>query len=230
MDSPSAPAHDLEHATVLTLSVSEMDNNVYLVTSKATGAQLLIDAAADAPAIEGLVRSGAGDAAAPARVEVIATTHQHWDHVRALASLARSTGAELAAGTDDAAAIEESESVTVGHRLAHGDTLSVGDLELSCVHLRGHTPGSIALVLRDRPAGSPEDAEAATLVFSGDSLFPGGVGNTGGDASRFAQLYDDVSSRLFDAYDDAVVLPGHGAPTTLAAERPSLPEWRARGW
>ncbi|WP_288025941.1 MBL fold metallo-hydrolase, partial [Arthrobacter sp.] len=95
-------------------------------------------------------------------------------------------------------------------------------ISLHAVHLRGHTPGSIAYVLTDG---------GTTLIFSGDSLFPGGVGNTENDPERFTALLDDVEERLFGAYpDDAVVLPGHGDATTLGAERPSLPEWRGRGW
>ena len=62
-------------------------------------------------------------------------------------------------------------------------------------------------------------------------LFPGGVGNTWGDADRFAQLLADVTSRLFDPLpDETWVYPGHGGDTTIGAERPQLAEWRERGW
>ena len=101
--------------------------------------------------------------------------------------------------------------------------MTFGQVTLEVIHLRGHTPGSVALVYRD-PAGHPH-------VFTGDSLFPGGVGNTQSDAGRFASLIDDVEHRLMDPLpDDAWVYPGHGADTTIGAERPSLPTWRARGW
>jgi glyoxylase-like metal-dependent hydrolase (beta-lactamase superfamily II) len=102
--------------------------------------------------------------------------------------------------------------------------VQVGDQVLEVVHLRGHTPGSIALVWR-----GPEGA--GTHLFTGDSLFPGGVGNTQQDAERFRSLIDDVEARLFDVLpDDTWVYPGHGRDTTLGAERPHLGEWRERGW
>lgn len=211
--------HDLQNLTIRRISVSEMDNNVYLLTAKASGAQLLIDAADDLPAIQGLLQDAAADTAATPKLELIATTHQHWDHVRALKELVDATGARTAAGTDDADALP----VGVDVRLSHGDVGNFDGFDLSAVHLRGHTPGSIAFVYED-PAGP-------THIFSGDSLFPGGVGNTQKDPERFNQLISDVSERLFDAYpDDTVVHPGHGKPTTLGAERPHLEEWRSRGW
>lgn len=196
-----------------------MDNNVYLLTAKGSGAQLLIDAADDLPAIEGLLQDAAADSAAAPHLALVATTHRHWDHVRALPGLVESTGAKTAAGTEDAPELPVPADVLLGH----GDVLNLEGFDVTAVHLRGHTPGSVALVYRD-PAGPAH-------IFSGDSLFPGGVGNTGKDPGRFAQLITDVSGRLFDVYpDDTVVHPGHGKPTTLGAERPHLQEWRARGW
>jgi glyoxylase-like metal-dependent hydrolase (beta-lactamase superfamily II) len=211
--------HDLRDITIRRISVSGMDNNVYLLTAKTSGEQVLIDAADDAPAIQQLLRDAAGDTSATPRLALIATTHQHWDHVRALKEIVGATGAPTAAGTDDAAALP----VAVDRNLEHGDTVAVDGLTLTAVHLRGHTPGSIAFVYGD--------PEGPAHIFSGDSLFPGGVGNTQNDPQRFTQLLDDVTQRLFGAYpDDAVVHPGHGKPTTLGAERPHLEEWRARGW
>ena len=108
--------------------------------------------------------------------------------------------------------------------MEHGDTVTVGEHTLEVVHLRGHTPGSIALVWR-----GPGDA--GVHVFTGDSLFPGGVGNTQKDPARFASLIDDVEQRLFGTLpDETWVYPGHGKDTTIGAERPHLEEWRARGW
>jgi len=211
--------YDLPALTIRGISVSDMDNNVYLLTAKESGAQLLIDAADDLPAIQQLLADGAADTSAAPRLELIATTHQHWDHVRALKELAEATGAPTAAGTDDADALP----VAVDQRLGHGDKVAVDGFELAAVHLRGHTPGSIAFVY--------QDPEGPAHIFSGDSLFPGGVGNTQKDPERFNQLLSDVTERLFGAYPDtAVVHPGHGRPTTLGAERPHLDEWRARGW
>jgi len=211
--------HDLRDITIRSISVSEMNNNVYLLTAKASGAQLLIDAADDLPAIQAMLADSAADAAVTPTLELIATTHQHWDHVRSLAALVEATGAPTAAGADDAEALP----VPVERTLEHGDTCAVDGFELTAVHLRGHTPGSIAFVY--------QDPEGPAQIFSGDSLFPGGVGNTQKDSERFTSLINDVTARLFEAYpDDTVVHPGHGSPTTLGAERPHLEEWRARGW
>ena len=211
--------YDLPALTIRSMSVSAMDNNVYLLTAKEGGAQLLIDAADDLPAIQQLLADGAGDSTAPAHLALVATTHQHWDHVRALKELVEATGAPTAAGADDADALP----VAVDRRLGLGEKVAVDGFELAAVHLRGHTPGSIAFVY--------QDPDGPAHIFSGDSLFPGGVGNTQQDPERFARLLSDVTERLFDAYPDtAVVHPGHGKPTTLGAERPHLAEWRARGW
>lgn len=212
------PFHDFGDITLRSISVSEMANNVYLLTQRKTGVQILIDAAADAPAILQLIAEGAGDAEVPASVQLIFTTHQHWDHVRALAELKQSTGAATACGADDADGIEVPMDRTVGD----GDRIDLPGIGLDLIHLRGHTPGSIALVLR------PDNAPVQ--IFTGDCLFPGGVGKTNSPA-EFASLIDDVSSRIFEVYDDDTVAhPGHGNPTTLGAERASLPQWRERGW
>ena len=211
--------YDLPALTIRSISVSEMDNNVYLLTAKESGAQVLIDAADDLPAIRQLLADGAADTGAGAHLALVATTHQHWDHVRALKELVDATGAPTAAGADDADALP----AAVDRRLVHGDTVAVDGFELTAVHLRGHTPGSIAFVY--------QDPEGPAHIFSGDSLFPGGVGNTQKDPERFNQLLSDVTERLFGTYPDtAVVHPGHGKPTTLGAERPQLGQWRARGW
>lgn len=214
---------DLADATVRSVSVSEMSNNIYLVTSKVDGSQLLIDAADDVSAIDELFASASSDSKVPPTLAGIATTHQHWDHIRALREYVERTGAVTYAGVDDVEGIAAGANVIITVPLSHGDSIAVGSVALECVHLRGHTPGSIAFVLRD--------SGGSTVIFSGDSLFPGGVGNTQGDPARFASLLDDVSSRLFEAYpDDALVLPGHGSTTTLGAERPNLAAWRIRGW
>ena len=211
--------HSLRDLTIRRISVSEMDNNVYLLTAKESGAQLLIDAADDLPAILELLSDAGADTAAVPKLTLIATTHQHWDHVRALPELVKTTGAMTAAGTDDAPELP----VPVDVLLDHGDVGNFDGFDVTAVHLRGHTPGSVALVYED-PAGPAH-------IFSGDSLFPGGVGNTQKDPERFKQLITDVTERLFAVYpDDTVVHPGHGKPTTLGAERPHLEEWRSRGW
>jgi glyoxylase-like metal-dependent hydrolase (beta-lactamase superfamily II) len=198
-------------------SVSAMDNNCYLLTCRTTGQQLLVDAADDVPRLVRLVAEGEVDGGRG--LALVVTTHRHWDHHRALAGVVAATGARTAAGRDDADALP----VPPDDRLDHGDTVTVGALQLDVVALRGHTPGSLALVLRSPDGG--------THAFTGDSLFPGGVGNTEQDPARFATLIDDVQRQIFDLLpDDTWVYPGHGADTTLGAERPALPAWRARGW
>lgn len=203
---------ELPGLTISKLAVSEMANNAYLLTCTATGEALLIDAAAEPDALLALV----GDTL----LRTVVTTHGHWDHHRALPEVVAATGAATVAHAADAADLP----VRVDRTVEHGEQVAVGEQSLEVVHLRGHTPGSIALVWRG--AG-----DAGTHVFTGDSLFPGGVGNTQQDASRFTSLLDDVEERLFGALpDETWVYPGHGGDTTLSAERPSLPEWRARGW
>jgi glyoxylase-like metal-dependent hydrolase (beta-lactamase superfamily II) len=209
---------ELPDAVIRKASVSAQDNNAYLITCRATGEQLLIDAADDAPRLLALVAEGGGG------LNLLLTTHQHWDHHRALVEVLASTGARSYAGRDDAPGLP----ITVDEVLDDGDEVRVGALRLTVRHLRGHTPGSVALILR---GGGSDGGGDGVHVFTGDSLFPGGVGNTRGDAEQFATLLDDVEQRLFAELPDATwVYPGHGKDTTLGAERPHLSEWRARGW
>jgi len=217
--------HDLADVTVRARSVSAMDNAVYVLTSKHTGAQVLIDAADDADAIRALLASADVDTPCETWVAAIVTTHRHWDHVRALAEIAaENEEARHCAGADDAEAITEATGVPVDVRLEHGGAVSVDGLRLDVIGLRGHTPGSVALAY-EGAEGEP------AVLFTGDSLFPGGVGNTEKDPARFSQLLGDVTERLFGVYDDGThVHPGHGRSTTLGAERPHLAEWAARGW
>jgi glyoxylase-like metal-dependent hydrolase (beta-lactamase superfamily II) len=204
---------DLPLLTIRKASVGTMANNVYLLTCVRTGDQLLIDAADDAARILSLLDEGNGS------LDVIVTTHQHWDHHRALVQVAASTSASTAAGEADADALP----VKPDRRLRQGDTITFGEVTLAVIHLRGHTPGSVALVYND-PQGHSH-------IWTGDSLFPGGVGNTQQDPRRFASLLDDVQTRIFDAYDDETwIYPGHGSDTTLGAERPHVQGWRERGW
>jgi glyoxylase-like metal-dependent hydrolase (beta-lactamase superfamily II) len=207
----------LPDAVIRKASVSAMDNNCYLITCRTSGEQLLIDAADDAPRLGRLVAESAPDGGRG--LALVVTTHQHWDHHRALAEVLAATGASSAAGRPDADGLP----VRPGRLLDHGDVVEVGRLRLDVVLLRGHTPGSVALVLRS--------ADGSTHAFTGDSLFPGGVGNTRGDAANFASLLDDVEARLFATLPDQTwVYPGHGKDTTLGTERPHLGEWRERGW
>ena len=213
----------LTDVSLRSIAVSELSNNVYLLTSATTGRQVIIDAADDVEAIEALVEAGAKDGpAGAAHVTDVLTTHRHWDHVRALKPIAERYDARTVAGANDAEAITEESGQPIDHPVAHGETLSFDGFSLEVIELRGHTPGSVAYVLRD--------SGGEVVIFSGDSLFPGGPGKTW-SSEDFASLMDDLEERIFDVFDDAVhVLPGHGDPTTLGAERPQIPEWRARGW
>jgi glyoxylase-like metal-dependent hydrolase (beta-lactamase superfamily II) len=211
---PGGPAdlRELPDVSIRKLSVSQMHNNCYLLTCRATGEQLLIDAADEAPRLLELVSEGGSGLA------TVVTTHQHWDHHRALPDVIAATSARTAAGRDDADALP----VPVDRPLDHGDTVKVGELPLEVIHLRGHTPGSVALVLRSR--------DGSTHVFTGDSLFPGGPGRTTNPLD-FTSLMDDLEARVFRVLpDETWFYPGHGNDSTLGVERPSIPEWRARGW
>ncbi|HZB18451.1 MAG TPA: MBL fold metallo-hydrolase [Blastococcus sp.] len=206
-----ADVRELPGLTISKLAVSEMANNVYLLRSTATGEGLLVDAAAEPEAVLALIGDGG--------VSTVVTTHGHWDHHRALPEVVEATGAVTVAGTADAADLP----VPVQRTVEHGDTLTVGDQTLGVVHLRGHTPGSIALVWRG-------PADAGVHVFTGDSLFPGGPGRTT-NPTDFHSLMDDLEERIFGRFDDSTwFYPGHGNDSTLGAERSHLEEWRARGW
>jgi glyoxylase-like metal-dependent hydrolase (beta-lactamase superfamily II) len=201
---------ELTALTLTKVSVGPMDNNAYLLRCRATGEQLLIDAAAEADRLLAL--------AGPAGLATVVTTHRHPDHWSALPDVVTATGAASLAHPADAGDIP-AVTATVGD----GGTVTVGDCVLEVIHLVGHTPGSIALLHRD-PGGG-------THLFTGDSLFPGGVGNTFGSATGFASLLRDVRHKLFDRLpDDTWFYPGHGRDSTLGAQRPHLPEWQARGW
>ena len=205
-----------------TLSVGPVDNRSYLLTDSGPGGSggwLLVDAANDADRLLALL-----DEAVPAATRgpgTVVTTHRHDDHVQALEAVADATAATTAAGEDDADALPRVPDV----RLGHGAVLVVGGHELQVIALRGHTPGSVALLA---PAGVLDDG--LPHLFTGDSLFPGGPGRTW-SPEDFTSLMDDLEARVFAVLgDDVVVHPGHGETTTLGAERPRLQEYRDRGW
>ncbi|MET3960081.1 glyoxylase-like metal-dependent hydrolase (beta-lactamase superfamily II) [Marmoricola sp. OAE513] len=207
---------ELSHLIITKVAVDpQMSNNCYVLRCRATDEQVLIDAADDAQALLNLL--GAAGA-----TKVI-TTHQHWDHHRALKAVAEATGAVVVAGEPDADAITEQTEVTVDDRVEHGDVIEFGKVRLEVIRITGHTPGSIVLKYDD-PDGTPH-------LWTGDSLFPGGVGNTFGDADAFVSLINDVEERIFGTLpDETWFYPGHGNDSQLGAERPHLAEWRERGW
>ena len=205
-----ADTRELPGLTITKVAVGPMDNNAYLLRCSQTGELALIDAANDASTLLALI----GDTP----LATIITTHQHWDHHAALQAVQHATGAATVAHPDDAPGLP----IPVTRPVRHGDAVSVGNARLSVIHLRGHTPGSIALCY---------DADGEPHLFTGDSLFPGGPGNTGNDPKRFDSLMTDLETRVFAELPDGTwVYPGHGADTTLGTERPHLAEWRARGW
>jgi glyoxylase-like metal-dependent hydrolase (beta-lactamase superfamily II) len=207
---------ELDSLTITKVAVDEqMSNNCYLLTCRHTGEAVLIDAADSPSTLLDLIGS--------TPVTHVVTTHQHWDHHRALAELVEATSATTVAGILDADAITTQTGVPISVTVSDGDTVPVGTCSLSVIALAGHTPGSIALLYEDS-TGHPH-------LFTGDSLFPGGVGNTHGDPAAFDQLFHDVSTKVFDRLpDDTWFYPGHGNDSTLGAERPHLGEWRERGW
>ncbi len=198
--------------TIAKLAVGPMNNNAYLLRCTQTDEGLLIDAANEADRLRELV-AFEGDP-----VSAILTTHRHGDHWQALADTVEFAGAAVYAGDPDA----DELPVAVDERLNHGDVITVGDVSLEIIHLRGHTPGSVAVLYRD-PSGTPH-------LFTGDSLFPGGPGKTWAPED-FTQLVDDLESRVFATLpDETWFYPGHGEDSTLGEQHPHVQEWRERGW
>ena len=191
------------------ISVSEMDNNCYLLTAGDQG--LLVDAADDAPAILDMAREAGVD------ITAVLTTHRHWDHVRALDEVLEATNAKHYASFIDSPAIPEDVDV----ELREGDSIEFAGMKLPIIILRGHTPGGVALVAT---------VDGVTNLFVGDSVFPGGLGRTTSEGD-FVRLYKDVTKRVFEEFpDNAIIHPGHGKPTTLGEERPKLGDWWERRW
>lgn len=192
------------------VSVGEMDNNVYVVSCAATGRALLVDAA-DRP---DRLRQAIADVEPVAVVQ----THGHFDHVRAWEELSRDPGLSVWGHPGDADMFPQ----PLDRELDHGEILEVGELRVEVLHVPGHTPGSLLYLV---------EGEERPHLLSGDTLFPGGAGNTFGDEAAFAQIMDGLEERVFDRLpDETWVYPGHGDDTTLGTERPKLGEWRERGW
>lgn len=192
------------------LSVEDFDNNVYVLSCTRTGEALLVDAAARPDRLR--------EAIADVDPLAVVQTHGHWDHVRAWEALREDPGLPVWGHPGD----QDLFPQPLDRTLEHDEVLAVGDLEVRVLHTPGHTPGSLQYLVigEERPH-----------LVSGDSLFPGGPGNTFGDAARFTQLMDNLEERIFGPLPDETWLyPGHGDDSTLGAERPSIPEWRERGW
>jgi glyoxylase-like metal-dependent hydrolase (beta-lactamase superfamily II) len=200
---------ELNGLTITKVATNPFNNNCYLLRDTASGDTLLVDAAGDPERLLEALGDG--------RLVGVVETHGHWDHQQALEAVVAATGAPVLATAADAADLP----LPVDRFLEDGDVVTVGAHALTAITIVGHTPGSVALHL----------AADGGHLFTGDTLFPGGVGNTDKDPLRFATLIDDVERKLFGPYPDSTwVYPGHGTDTTLGAERSSLPEWRERGW
>ncbi len=186
-------------------AVGPYDNNVYLLSDPTSKEALLIDAANEAPRIlkelEGL------------RVSHILTTHGHGDHVQALRPVREKTHARFACHAED----EKMMPIAADQRIKDGDTFRFGGYELRAIHTPGHTPGSVCFLVGQH-------------LFSGDTLFPGGPGNTANPYASFETIIASIRGKLFTLPDETQVLPGHGKATTIGKERPHLDEWIERGW
>jgi glyoxylase-like metal-dependent hydrolase (beta-lactamase superfamily II) len=194
-----------EQAEVHKIVVGPFENNVFVLRDKATGEAVLLDAANEHERLLDLCRT--------LGVTRVLETHGHWDHIQAVPQL-RDAGFEVGVTAGDAGMLPSYDDL-----LEDDEVIEVGRLRLRTILTPGHTPGSMCF----RVEGSP-------LLFSGDTLFPGGPGNTEKDPVRFATIIRSIEDRLFPLPPETLVLPGHGLDTTIGAERPHLQEWVDRGW
>lgn len=187
--------------------VGPFDNNVFVVRCRRTGDAVLIDAANEHEQLLQLCRR--------LGVKRVLETHGHWDHIQAVPAM-REAGYEVAVTAADAPRLKD-----VGYDVFIDDAeiIEVGDLRLLAIHNPGHTEGSISFQVVDTP-----------LLFTGDTLFPGGPGNTKLEGGDFATIISSIDNKLFTFPAETIVLPGHGLDTTIGAERPQLSQWVARGW
>lgn len=185
------------------LRVGDMENNVYVLECPSTHDSLLIDGCFDAAQI----MSGCSGA----NVVSIVQTHGHFDHVQALPELKEQLEVPVAAHPGD------SYPVAIERELSDGDAIDFGECTAQVLFTPGHSPGSICLLVGKH-------------LVAGDTLFPGGPGNTFGDATAFETIIGSVRDRLFTLPDDTIVYPGHGDDTTIGTEKPHLQEWIDRGW
>jgi glyoxylase-like metal-dependent hydrolase (beta-lactamase superfamily II) len=186
--------------------VGPVENNVYVVRCRRSGEALLVDAANEHEELLGVCRR--------LGVTQVVETHGHWDHIQAVPAV-REAGISVAVTQADAAMLPSYDLI-----LEDDAILEVGRLRLKTIATPGHTPGSMCFTVEGTP-----------LLLSGDTLFPGGPGNTKFEGGDFPTIIRSIEDRLFSRYEaDTVVLPGHGASTTMGSESPHLQEWVDRGW
>jgi glyoxylase-like metal-dependent hydrolase (beta-lactamase superfamily II) len=196
--------HD-ERAEIHKVVVGPFENNVFVLRCKETGDAVLLDAANEHERLLELCRA--------LDVRQVLETHGHWDHIQAVPAV-RDAGYRVAVTADDAGMLPSYDDI-----LEDDSVIEVGRLRLRTIATPGHTPGSMCFKV-----------EHAPVLFSGDTLFPGGAGNTEGDGKRFATIIEQIDRKLFTLPPETIVLPGHGLDTTVGAERPHLDEWIERGW
>ena len=187
------------------LIVGPFETNVFVVRCTRTGDAVIVDAANEHELLLGVARATG--------VRRVLTTHGHWDHIQAVEAV-RDAGIDVGIATADAEMLPAYDFVIPGD-----DVITVGDLKLRTIHNPGHTPGSTSFLMEGHP-----------VLFSGDTLFPGGPGNTTFPGGNFEQIIESIDRRLFTLPPDTFVLPGHGLDTTIGTERPHLDEWVERGW
>jgi glyoxylase-like metal-dependent hydrolase (beta-lactamase superfamily II) len=197
--------YDDTNAEIHKLVVGPMDNNVFILRCKQTGDAVLIDAANEHEKLLDLCQK--------LNVRRVLETHGHWDHIQAVPAI-RDAGYDVGITGEDSSMLDAYDFV-----LEDESVIEVGRLRLHTIHNPGHTPGSMSFRLE----GSP-------VLFSGDTLFPGGPGNTSFPGGDFETIIRSIEDRLFNLPDDTIVLPGHGDDTTIGNEKPHLQEWVDRGW
>ncbi len=206
MPTTSRPAHyETADVRIDKLVVGPFENNVFVLSDKRTGDAVLVDAANEHELLLEVSRATG--------VRRVLTTHGHWDHIQAVTAM-RDAGIDVGIATEDAAMLPSYDFV-----IPDEDVIEVGDLRLRTIHTPGHTPGSTCFLLEGHP-----------VVLSGDTLFPGGPGNTSFENASFEQIIDSIDRRLLTLPAETIVLPGHGVDTTIGRERPHLQEWVERGW
>ena len=193
-------------AEITKVVVGPMDNNVFVVRCRETGEAVLLDAANEHEKLLELC--------ARLNVRKVLETHGHWDHIQAVPAV-RDAGYDVGVTRADAGMLPSYDFL-----LEDDSVIEVGRLRLHTTLTPGHTPGSMCF----RIEGSP-------VLLAGDTLFPGGPGNTSFEGGDFDTIIRSIDERLFSKLpDDTIVMPGHGDDTTIGAERPHLQEWADRGW